>query len=198
VKKVLSVLAALSFAIALNVTAEAKGGGSTGAGGSHAAPAPVSRPAPAPAAHPAPAPPSSVSTGSKSTGVSTGSKPAAGSVANTSTGSHQSGVSTGNRSNPYPNSTVRTSSGYVPAYSFSGGPGYVRSPYGGYVYRQTYFYSDWPLMGGYYGCMYCMTGPYAYGPSLMGYSAPTPVFDLGVLLLLLLIVGGVVLVVRRA
>ncbi len=54
-----------------------------------------------------------------------------------------------------------------------------------YVVRSGYFYSGW---GGYYGCLWCFSGPYAYGPvNLAGYSAPAPV-DFFVLLFFILLV----------
>lgn len=79
---------------------------------------------------------------------------------------------------------------------------YVRTPSGAYVYPSHYFYSGfglpfWHPFYGYYGCLYCFTGPYAYAPALAGYSAPTPLFDLGLLILLVLVIIAVIWACRR-
>ena len=64
-----------------------------------------------------------------------------------------------------------------------------------YVTRSTYFYSGW---GGYYGCLWCFSGPYAYGPVTMaGYTAPGYVDFLVFLVLLVMIIVFFVWLRRR-
>ena len=64
-----------------------------------------------------------------------------------------------------------------------------------YVVSHSYFYSGYSMFGwqpfyGYYGCLYCMTGAYAYAPvpfAPVAWTQPSWAFDVEILLLVLFI-----------
>jgi hypothetical protein len=94
-------------------------------------------------------------------------------------------------------STVRTTATYRVPYSPSGytdarGRATIYSPVTrNYVQVNHYFYSDYHYFGwhpfyGYYGCLYCWSGPYSYAPIPMAptaYTQPSWGFDVELLFL---------------
>lgn len=141
---------------------------------------------------------SSSGTGSSSSSrgsSSTGSKPSSGSVSRSSTGSKSSTYT--------PPRVGSTGSGYYGNARYSSnGNYYARNPYGQTIVVHHYVYSDWGMFGyhpfyGYYGCLYCFTGEYAYAPYPVVGNAPTWVLWVTLLFVIMIIAGTLWLVFWR-